>query len=248
MRADRRRRAGPSAGYGLAPPAVAVALALLAPALTAQPQPERPDRPLYYAVEGARIVTAPGRVVEDGTIVFSRGVVSAVGRDVEIPPQAWVVDGSGLTVYPGLIDGLTTLGVDGAGTGDGEEGARGDDYSWGAEDRPATTPWRSGAEEFGPSDDALRRWRDGGFTTVVTAPDRGFVSGEASVVNLRPGEPDALVVRTPAAMRLNLRGGPGHDGYPGSLMGVFAYFEQLFLDAERLRRRPEGDPPGPAGR
>ncbi len=231
----------------------AVGLGGLATGARAQPQPEHPDRPLFYAIEGARIVTGPGAVVEDGTVVFSRGVVSAVGTDVEIPPEAWVVDGSGLTVYPGLIDALSGAGLEsetarrggpsGGRAGSDDEG----DHSWGPEDRPATTPWKVAAEGFESDADAVARWRNGGFTSAAVAHETGFVAGQASLMNLGRGEPGAQVVRTPVAVRLNLRGGPGHDGYPGSLMGVFAYFQQLFLDAERYDRAwslYEDDPRG----
>jgi len=225
--------------------AMAAALIVLPAVLAAQPQPEHPDRPAHYAIRNALIVPVSAGPIENGTIVLSDGVVAAVGRDVEIPPEAWVIDGEGLTVYPGLIDALSGLGLDGGGApggsragGGGGPASDGDDggYSWGPEDRPATTPWRSAAESFDASREEIRRWRDGGFTSVVAVPETGFVSGRASVMNLGRGDADAQVVKTPVAIRLNLEGGPDHEGYPESLMGVFAYFEQLFADAERYDR------------
>jgi len=215
--------------------------ALLGPGgVGAQTQPQHPDRPDHYAIQGARIVPVSGPAIEEGTIVLRNGVIEAVGRDVAIPPEAWTLDGEGLTVYPGMIDALSAVGLGGedsggppgrGGRGGGQAGESG--HSWGPEDRPATTPGRSGAEALDPSSDAVSRWREGGFTTAVVAPEEGFVSGQASVINLGRGEAGDLLVKTPVAIRLNLEGGRSHQGYPGSLMGVFAYFAQLFADVER---------------
>ena len=64
-----------------------------------------------YALTGARIVTVSGPVIERGTVVIRDGLIEAVGANVNAPPDARVIDGSGLTVYPGIIDANTTLGI-----------------------------------------------------------------------------------------------------------------------------------------
>jgi len=69
------------------------------------------DAPRPVAIRGARIVTVSGPVIEKGTIVLSGGKIVAVGENAAIPGVAEVIDGTGKTVYPGLINGLTTLGL-----------------------------------------------------------------------------------------------------------------------------------------
>ena len=82
------------------------ALALAVPSLAAAQQ-----QPL--AIRGARVVTVSGPVIEKGTVLVERGRIAAVGRDadVAVPAGASVVDASGKTLYPGLVDALTTLGL-----------------------------------------------------------------------------------------------------------------------------------------
>ncbi|MGA9250350.1 MAG: hypothetical protein WBV87_19045, partial [Candidatus Acidiferrales bacterium] len=67
--------------------------------------------PRYFAIKNARIVPVSGAVIENGTVVVAKGLIAAVGTNVTIPPEAWVIDGTGLTVYPGLIDAGTNLGL-----------------------------------------------------------------------------------------------------------------------------------------
>src|SRR5207247_7130671 len=72
----------------------------------------RADSPNVYAIRGARIVTAAGAPIESGTIVVRRGLIDAVGANVSVPRDADVIDGNGLTVYPGLIDLGNTRAAD----------------------------------------------------------------------------------------------------------------------------------------
>lgn len=210
------------------------------------------------------MVTVAGRTIEHGTIVVDHGVITAVGRNVSVPEGAWVFDGSGKTVYPGLIDGLTSLGhPDGRASRGGEEanpfGPRGpideSKHSWGPEDRPGTHSEVSGGEDLDDQDPRIEKWRNAGFTTVVSAGTVGLVPGQAAVLDLGAFDrPREMVVATPVAMLLKLRDG-SYTGYPNSLMGSFAYLKQLYLDAQhynaawadyrddpRDKTRPEWDP------
>src|SRR5580765_1422411 len=79
--------------------------------------------PQYFAIRGARVVPVSGPPIEDATIVVARGVILAVGgKDVAIPADAWVIEGKGLTVYPGLFDALTDVGIAPAAPAQGEGG------------------------------------------------------------------------------------------------------------------------------
>src|SRR5262245_7445172 len=57
-----------------------------------------------YAIRNARIVTVTGAVIEKGTVVVRDGKIAAVGATVAVPAGAKVIDGTGLSVYPGMID------------------------------------------------------------------------------------------------------------------------------------------------
>src|SRR5215207_317565 len=64
-----------------------------------------------YAITNARIVTVSGPIVERGTVVIRNGLIAAAGANISAPPDARVIDGTGLTVYPGLIDSYTNLAL-----------------------------------------------------------------------------------------------------------------------------------------
>jgi Amidohydrolase family len=195
--------------------------------------------PQYFAIRGARVVSVAGPVMEDATVVVARGVILAVGgKDVPIPADALVIDGKGLTVYPGLFDALTDVGIPPATPAPGESGGSrggggGQPPSRGPEDRPGATPWRSGADEASLSDKRIESWRNAGFTTVVSAPKGGFFPGQAAVLDLAGERNGDLVVKAPVALPLNLNpsGGFG-SGFPDSKMGVLGYVHQVWLDVD----------------
>src|SRR5689334_24859764 len=64
-----------------------------------------------YAITNARIVTVSGPVIDRGTVVIRNGLIAAAGANVTAPSDARVIDGTGLTVYPGLIDSYTNLAL-----------------------------------------------------------------------------------------------------------------------------------------
>src|ERR1700723_3227816 len=184
--------------------------------------------PRYFAVKGARIVAVSGPAIENGTVVIAKGLIQAVGSNVTIPPEAWVIDGAGLTVYPGLIDAGTNIGL--AQDEDGKKPARGAGAA-GPEDRPATTPWRVAADELKTDDKRIESWRNAGFTTALTIPDGGIFPGQATVIDLAGDRTGDYVVKAVATLPISLKPVGGFWGFPDSLMGSIAYVRQVFDDS-----------------
>ncbi len=183
--------------------------------------------PRYFAVKNARIVTMSGTVIENGTVVIAKGLIQAVATNVTIPPEAWVIDGSGLTVYPGLIDAGTNIGL--AQDEDAKKPARGPGAS-GPEDRPGTTPWRVAADELKTDDKRIASWRNAGFTTVLMVPDGGIFPGQATVIDLGGERAGDYVVRPRASVQVSFKPVGGFFGFPDSLMGTIAYVRQVLDD------------------
>ena len=190
--------------------------------------------PQYFAIRGAKVVPVSGPPMENATVVISRGIITAVGKDATIPPDAWVIEGKGLVVYPGLFDSFTDVGIPAAPPAGGEGSTRrSQEAARGPEDRPMSTPWRSGADEASLSDKRIESWRSAGFTTVVSAPKGGIFPGQAAVLDLAGERAGDLVVKTPVAIPLGFQTSGGFGGgFPNSIMGVLAYIHQVWLDTE----------------
>jgi imidazolonepropionase-like amidohydrolase len=205
------------------------ALFCAAPSLQAQG-----GEPQYFAIRGAKVVPVSGPPIENATIVIARGLIAAVGKDVAVPPEAWVIDGKGLIVYPGLVDSFSDVGIPAAPPAGGEGGARGSqERARGPEDRPYSTPWRSAADEVSLSDKRIETWRTGGFTTVVSAPKGGIFPGLAAVLDLAGERAGDLVVKSPVAIPVVFQTSGGFGGgFPSSIMGTLAYIHQVWLDTE----------------
>jgi Amidohydrolase family len=188
--------------------------------------------PLTFAIRGAKVVPVSSAPLENATVLVSDGLITAVGTDVKIPADAWVIDAKGLIVYPGLIDALTDVGIAPVAPPAGDAAAKPPQQvvSRGPEDRPATTPWRNAADEVNPSDPRVETWRMAGFTTVVAAPKSGMFPGQAALLNLGGERAGNFVVKSPVAIPVSLQAPGGFRNYPGSLMGAIAYVRQVWMD------------------
>ena len=216
-----------------------------------------------YAITNARIVTVSGPIVERGTVVIRNGLIAAAGPNISVPPDARVIDGTGLTVYPGLIDSYTNLALPepspGPSPGGGGPGAF---LLVQPQTRPVGGPNSTQPVGLQPEvmvEDTIRATgneiessRNIGITTALTAPRSGIWMGQSALINLSGETPQQMIVRSPVAMHVSFT--PLRGTYPGSLMGVFAQLRQMMLDAQRYRdsmqiyernprgiRRPETD-------
>jgi imidazolonepropionase-like amidohydrolase len=202
--------------------------------------------PGAVAIRNAKIVTVGGPVLAKGTVVIRNGLIEAVGDNVQAPADAAIVEGEGLTVYPGLVDGLSTWGMPGGGTPAAAGGGRGGGGgapaaaptggaaaappARGPEDRPATTSWIKAADEILPTDRRITTARAAGFTTAVAFPTRGIFAGQGAIIDLGTGETAGDMVVSPSAGQyIALARGGG--GFPSALMGTISYIRQIYLDA-----------------
>ncbi|MGB9195756.1 MAG: hypothetical protein WCB53_02390, partial [Terriglobales bacterium] len=83
--------------------AVALLVLLLVATVAAQ------DHPI--ALKGARLLTITHGTIENGTVIMQAGKITAVGANISIPTNAQTIDATGMTIYPGLIDSETQLGL-----------------------------------------------------------------------------------------------------------------------------------------
>ena len=65
-----------------------------------------------HAITGVRVILPDDKTLPKATVVIRDGLISEVGPEARIPADAIVIDGTGLTVYPGLIDAGAVRGYD----------------------------------------------------------------------------------------------------------------------------------------
>lgn len=180
----------------------------------------REHTPSVHTLTNARLVIAPGRIMERGTIVVRDGVITAAGADVSAPADARTWDLSGKTIYPGLIDAYAEMPANPPAGGAGY---------WNA----LVTPHLNLAEQYKTDASLNEKLRGQGIVARLVAPASGVIKGESGLVTTgkETGEQSILRAGVALHMRLGVPRGRGREGYPGSPMGAVALARQALHDA-----------------
>lgn len=187
-----------------------------------------------YALTNVILHKSDGTVTESASIVWRNGVIEAVGNNVDIPFDAFVINGGdSLHVYPGFIDGLALWGSPKA------------ERNLPQLPDPGNPPYARGGiqperkpSELLTSDKAFESALKAGFTTAAIGLEGNMLPGEVQVFTLKPEEVNDGLYADHIGMMFQFEeapGGWGSGAYPSTLMGVMAQFRQLMFDAIALR-------------
>jgi imidazolonepropionase-like amidohydrolase len=179
-----------------------------------------------FAIRNARIVTVSGADIERGTVVIADGKIQAVGANASVPANAQVIDATGLTVYPGMMDAGTSMGLSEIGQG---AAATVDVAELGS-----FNPNAQAIYGMNPHSAHVGVTRVVGITHVITMPSGGLISGQAALVNLAGWTAPSMVVVPRIAMVMNLP----TSGFAGRGFAAFLAQQQGNTgDAQRTRAR-----------
>ena len=195
-----------------------------------------------FAIRNARIVQAPGEVLERGTVVMRDGLITAVGADATIPYDAHIIEGDSLTVYAGFIDGLSYVAIPEAETQRNSDPVNSADPP---PERAGIQPNQSARDHIDPSHASVGALREIGFTVAHVVPRGRMLPGNGSIVLLTGEEASDMVLRPDVSQFMQFAGASGV--YPATPMGVMAKLRQLFGEAERssgMERQYRENPAG----
>ena len=192
-----------------------------------------------FAIRNARIVTVSGADIENGTVVIRDGKIEAVGANVSVPTGAQTIDGSGLSVYPGMIDAGTNMGL--------VEVPQGASGTVDTSEVGDLNPNAKAIIAVNPHSAHIAVTRVEGITNTLTAPTGGLISGQAALINLLGTAPKEMAVVPQVALVINYPriggGGGGFGGFqqqqPANLSDTLAANERQVEQIRRMLRDAE---------
>ena len=190
------------------------------------------------ALKGGKLLTVSHGVIDDGVLVMEAGRISALGAasSVKIPKNAKVIDASGMTIYPGLIDSETAIGL----TEISAEDSTNDRIELTDEIMPHMHVY----DAFHAESELIPVTRLNGITNAIVAPDNtDTLPGQDSFVQLAgPSAAEMLLVRD-IAMPLNFTGEQRRNEswekrkFPQTRMGMASQLRQALLDAQDYQQK-----------
>jgi imidazolonepropionase-like amidohydrolase len=195
------------------------------------------DKPVV--LKGGKLLTITHGVIENGAIVMQGGKITAVGAAsaVNVPGGAQVIDVTGMTIYPGLIDSETNLGL----TEISAEAMTNDLVELSDE----IMPHMHTAEAFHAESALIPVARMNGITNAVVAPEGAdTLPGQDSFIQLAGASATEMLLIRDNAMPLNFtgderrnKGGFEKRKFPSTRMGLAAQLRQAFLDAQDYKTK-----------
>lgn len=187
-------------------------------------------------VKNARIYTVAGGVIDRGSIFIENGLIVAVGPAVTAPAGARVLDATGLTVTPGLIDAHSHLGVTEQGIG--SEGSDGNEMT-----EPATPQMRA-IDGINPHEEGFREAIQAGITAAwITPGSANVIGGMAATVRTHGHTVDEMLLLEYSGLKAALGENPKRVHSPkGKLMtrmGNAAVFREWFYKAKAYIRKQD---------
>lgn len=200
------------------------------------------------AIKNATVYTmTENGIMESATVLVENGTIQAVGKDLEIPADAEVIDAAGNLVFPGFIDAHCHLGM--------WEDALGFEGEDGNEMTDPVTPELRALDAINPMDRNFQEALEGGVTAVCTGPGSANVfGGQFVTIKTHGNRIDDMVVMEPAAMKSAFGENPKRtyhekDESPSTRMAIAALFREVMYHAleyyskvEQSQEDPEKKP------
>ncbi|MCU1253762.1 MAG: amidohydrolase, partial [Candidatus Angelobacter sp.] len=183
------------------------------------------------ALKGGKLLTITHGVIENGVVVMHNGRITAVGGPgTAIPSGAKVIDATGMTVYPGLIDSETHLGL----TEISAERMTNDEIEMSDEIMPHMHVY----DAFHAETTLIPVTRLNGITNAIVAPASGdTLPGQDSFIQLAGASATEMLTVRDIAMPLNFTGAQRRNQsfetakFPFTRMGMASQLRQAFIDA-----------------
>jgi imidazolonepropionase-like amidohydrolase len=149
--------------------------------------------PRVIAIKGANIIPVVGEDILQGIILIKDALIEAVGKNIDIPQGAKIIDAKGLRAYPGMIDGSCYLGLQEIGsvraTVDYRETGR-------------INPQAKTVEALRPDSMHIPISRSNGITAALAAPSGGLISGQSGLIRLVGWTPEEMIIKSSVAMHI----------------------------------------------
>src|ERR1700723_3381014 len=203
--------------------------------------------PGTIAITGGKVLTVSHGVIENGVVLREGGKITVVGTAaaVKVPKGAKVVDAKGMTVYPGLIDAETRIGL--------SEIASDRMTNDTVEPSEEIFPQMHVYDAFHAESEHIPITRFNGITNAVVAPaETDTIPGQDSFIQLAGRDRDAMLMVKDVALAMNFgeepkRNGRGEGGaaggasrYPSTRMGEISQMKQALIDAQEYMARRGG--------
>ena len=206
-----------------------------------------------FMIRNATVHTMAGADIANGSVLVRDGKIAGVGQNLSAPAGTQVIDGTGLHIYPGMIDSGTTVGLT-------EIGAVRESSD--VAEIGKFNPQLRASVAVNPSSEHVPVTRANGITSIIALPAGELISGQASLMHLDGWTSDEMTVEGGAALHLRMPtvqtrmsgrffddappggGGPSYDEARKKYEAEMRELNDFFESAHRYQKAKSAHMPG----
>ncbi|MCL2497632.1 MAG: amidohydrolase [Symbiobacteriaceae bacterium] len=189
-------------------------------------------------IKGGKVYTISHGVMEKGDILVENGKIKEVAADIAVTADMEVIDASGHSVMPGIIDSHSHISF------------IGEPSLWATSDGNEATSWNTaqlrGRDALNPNDPGIPAIVAAGITTVYTGPgSANIIGGTGFVMKLRGRTANEMIIPGTEAMKMALGENPkrvygeGKKQFPATRMGNAAALREALVAASNYMHKIE---------
>ena len=199
--------------------------------LLAQDEKELKPVTRVYAITQVNVIPAPGKRIDQATVIIKDGLITAVGKSIAIPTEAVVIKADSMFLYAGFIDGLSRAGVNKPKEEATRERVK--DPGNPVPERAGIAPQNDVRNSLNAGDKGIEDLRNIGFTVAHVVPYGNLLPGQGSIVLLGGKSVDQMVLINNSSLYAELSGANGV--YPTTIMAVMAKWRELYKQAVQAK-------------
>ena len=196
-----------------------------------------------YAITNIHVTQAPGRVVENGTIIIKDGLIHAVGTNITIPSDAAIIKGDSMYAYAGFIDGMSHTGLK---KPKQMERPKNISVANPPNNYAGIQPEKQIVDQLDIESSTIGNMRKQGFTISHTVPHGRMFPGSGSLILLADKKHlDGMILKSNTSMYTQFKGAP--RVYPSNILGIMAKWRGMYRNATYAKQNAQLSAQNPTG-
>ena len=194
-----------------------------------------------FVIQNVNIIQKPGQRIDMGSIVIQDGIITQVGKTVNIPFDAEIISADSMFVYAGFIDALSHTGI----PKDDSEKPKTSNPGQPTNEAAGIVPDKLSSSVLSAKEKSIQSLRNLGFGISHIVPEGNMMPGSGAIIVLNGKSSQEMILKDDVSLFGTFKG--SGRVYPSTIIGVLAKWKDLYRNAEIAKKHTASYEMNPQG-